>query len=196
MRKILCVFVALVGLTATLHAQIGGTPPASPTAIEIESLVPMFFYGGYHAAVAFRFDRFRVRASIINSGSYDAEPAGLVNSSPHFSRYYDNGSCGVFFDYFPFSDPLFGGLHVYAFFESHQWRIVNNDTKQSAAMHTFDVGPGLGYQLLFWNLLYIQPGIHFYFRSAPPIDVGGEQYTIPSIDFSPVLRIGVRWSLG
>ena len=68
------------------------------SAIEVESLVPMFLTGGYHFAVGYRYKRFRVRVSVINGGSYDAETAGINNSSASFKRFYKT-SPGLFLGY-------------------------------------------------------------------------------------------------
>ncbi|WP_207382688.1 hypothetical protein [Flavobacterium subsaxonicum] len=60
--------------------------------------MPMFFTGGYHFALGYRYKKFRLRASIINGGTYNAEKAGINNSSTDFKRYYTT-SPGVFFGY-------------------------------------------------------------------------------------------------
>jgi len=48
-------------------------------ALEVESLFPMFLTGGFHVGVGYRYKKFRVRASVINGGSYNAETAGVDN---------------------------------------------------------------------------------------------------------------------
>jgi hypothetical protein len=53
-------------------------------ALEIESLVPMFLTGGYHVALGYRYKKFRLRASVINGGTYNAETAGINNNSDNF----------------------------------------------------------------------------------------------------------------
>jgi hypothetical protein len=82
-------------------------------AIEVESLVPMFLTGGYHFAVCYRYKKFRLRASVINGGNYDAEPAGLTNSKADFKRYYKT-SPGFFFGY-----NIWKNLELYTFLELH-----------------------------------------------------------------------------
>ena len=67
-------------------------------ALEVESLVPMFLFGGYHFAVGYRYKKFRVRASVINGGTYNAETVGLNDSPPAFKRFC-NTSPGIFFGY-------------------------------------------------------------------------------------------------
>ena len=83
------------------------------SAIEVESLVPMFLSGGYHFGVGYRYEKFRVRLSIINGGSYDAETAGVNNSSADFKRYYKT-SPGLFLGY-----NLWRNLELYTYFEAH-----------------------------------------------------------------------------
>ena len=86
------VTVFMYGQSDSLHMKtIAKTHAKSyevKSAIEVESLVPMFLSGGYHFAVGYRYERFRVRVSIINGGSYDAETAGVNNSSAEFKRFY------------------------------------------------------------------------------------------------------------
>jgi hypothetical protein len=156
--------------------------------IEVESLVPMFFYNGYHAAIGYRLNDFRIRASVLYGGTYDAEPAGISNSKDQFSRYYDHGSWGVFFGYF-----VWRNLEFYAFAEHHEWKIKNKEDSATASMRTYDVGPGIGYQFFVQDHFYIQPAYHVYFRKRETIVVGNKDYTIPAIDQSVVLRLGYRF---
>ena len=67
-------------------------------AIEIESLVPMFFTGGYHFAVGYRYKKIRVRASIIQGGSFNADAYSLNHSTNAFKRFY-LVSPGIFLGY-------------------------------------------------------------------------------------------------
>lgn len=102
--------ITLIFLAAFTHvfAQLKTPPgtfwkPSRPNyeikhAMEVESLVPIFFTGGYHFALGYRYKKFRLRASIINGGTYNAEKAGINNSATDFKRYYTT-SPGVFFGY-------------------------------------------------------------------------------------------------
>jgi len=56
-----------------------------------------------------------------------------------------------------------------------------------------DVGLGISYQFFIGRIFYIQLGIHSDFRAVQSIifTVGGT-YTIPTIELSPVVRIGAR----
>jgi hypothetical protein len=128
-------------------------------AIEVESLVPMFFTGGYHIAVGYRYKRFRIRASVINGGTYDAEKAGIKNSSPEFKRYYTT-SPGVFFGY-----NLWKNLELYTYLEFHTFKITQPNTGDKQNVTSIDTGLGISYQFFIGQILYIQPGVHLYLRS-------------------------------
>lgn len=156
---------------------------------EIESLVPMFITGGYHFAVGYRYDRFRVRASIINGGSYNAETAGLNNSSSEFKRFYKT-SPGVFLGY-----NVWRNLEFYGFAEFHTFSIQQKSTQTEKDLHSVDLGGGVGYQFFIGRYFYIQPAVHIYCRKNYSLDFEGTGYNISNIDFSPVLRLGIRlWS--
>jgi len=159
------------------------------SAIEVESLVPMFLTGGYHVAVGYRYERFRVRFSIINGGKYDAETAGVNNSSSDFKRYYRT-SPGLFLGY-----NVWRNLELYTYLESHTFDIEQKSTGIHKDIHTIDTGLGLSYQFFVGRYFYIQPGMHVYVRGDKSIDFGDVNYSISNIDLSPVIRLGVRlWS--
>jgi hypothetical protein len=44
-------------------------------ALKVESLIPMYFTVGYHFAIGYRYRKFRLRVSVINGGTYNAETA-------------------------------------------------------------------------------------------------------------------------
>jgi len=155
-------------------------------AFEFESLVPMFFTGGYHFAVCYRYDKFRFRASVINGGTYDAEPAGLTNSSPEFKRYYKT-SPGFFLGY-----NVWKNLEVYTFLELHTFEIEQSSTGRKDDIHSTDFGGGVSYQFFIGKSFYIQPGLHLYLRGDNSLDFEGVKYNIPNADFAPVLRLGYR----
>ncbi len=155
-------------------------------AFEFESLVPMFFTGGYHFAVCYRYDKFRFRASVINGGTYDAEPAGLTNSSPEFKRYYKT-SPGFFLGY-----NVWKNLEVYTFLELHTFEIEQASTGLKDDIHSTDFGGGVSYQFFIGKSFYIQPGLHLYLRGDNSLDFEGVKYNIPNADFAPVLRLGYR----
>lgn len=155
-------------------------------ALEVESLVPMFFTGGYHFAVGYRYKKFRVRASIINGGTYDAEKAGVKNSSPQFKRYYTT-SPGVFLGY-----NLWKNLELYTYLEFHTFEITQTSTGNKRDLKSIDTGLGLSYQFFIGRIFYIQPGLHLYLRKDNSTSFDGNVYHIPNADISPVVRIGAR----
>ena len=159
------------------------------SAIEVESLVPMFLSGGYHFAICYRYERFRVRLSVINGGTYDAETAGLKNSSVDFKRYYKT-SPGVFLGY-----NVWRNLEIYTYLEFHTFEIEQKSTGIRKDLHSTDTGLGLSYQFFIGHYFYIQPGMHIYLRNDKSIDFSTSKYSISNVDLSPVIRLGVRlWS--
>jgi hypothetical protein len=155
-------------------------------AFEIESLFPMFFTGGFHYAVGYRYRQFRVRASVINGGSYNAETAGLNNSSPDFKRFYKT-SPGFFLGY-----NIWKNLELYTFLEMHTFAIEQTSTSIRKNIHSTDFGAGIAYQFFIGRYIYIQPGLHIYLRTDKSLDFSSVQYHIPNFDFSPVIRVGAR----
>lgn len=155
-------------------------------AVEIESLVPMFFTGGYHFGLCYRFEKFRVRVSVINGGTYDAEPVGLKNSSSDFKRYYKT-SPGLFFGY-----NVWKNLELYSYIELHTFEIEQKSTGLKKDIHSADFGGGVSYQFFLGRHFYVQPGLHFYFRNNKSVDFNGTVYNIPNVDVSPVIRLGYR----
>lgn len=158
-------------------------------AFEVESLFPMFLSGGYHVGVGYRFNRFRVRMSVINGGNYDAEPAGTTNSSPDFKRYYET-SPGFFFGY-----NVWRNLEVYSYLELHTFEIEQKSSGLTRDIHSTDVGGGVSYQFFIGRHFYLQPGMHIYLRGDNSADFNGTTYNIPNVDVAPVVRLGYRlWS--
>lgn len=155
-------------------------------AFEVESLFPMFITGGYHFGLGYRYDRFRFRVSVINGGSYDAEPAGTKNSSPDCKRYYKT-SPGLFIGY-----NIWRNLEVYSFLELHTFQIEQASTGLTRDIHSTDFGGGISYQLFFGRHIYLQPGFHVYLRGDNSVDFNGLSYNIPNVDLAPVIRIGYR----
>lgn len=160
--------------------------------VNVESIVPLYFTKGYHVALGFRYKFFRVRTSVIYGGTYDAERSGINDSADSFKRHYDYGGWGFFFGFFPFTQRWLDGFHVYVFFEHHRWKIVNKANDQTAKLDSFDMGPGIGYQLVMFNYFYLQPAFHFYMRKGQTTLVGGQPYSLPRFDCTAVLRLGIR----
>ena len=159
------------------------------SAVEVESLVPMFLTGSYHIGVGYRYERFRVRVSVINGGSYDAETAGVNNSSADFKRFYKT-SPGLFLGY-----NLWRNLELYSYLEAHTFEIEQKSTGIRKDMHSLDTGLGLSYQFFIGRYFYIQPGMHVYLRGDKTVNFETASYSVPNVDLSPVVRLGVRlWS--
>jgi hypothetical protein len=155
-------------------------------AFEIESLVPMFFTGGFHFAASYRFNEFRIRFSVINGGEYNAETAALNNSANDFKRYYKT-SPGMFLGY-----NIWKGLELYTYFEFHTFEIEQKSSGMKKDMKSTDFGAGVSYQYFFGKYFYLQPGLHIYLRKDNSINFGDATYNIPNIDVSPVIRVGIR----
>lgn len=194
--KKLTIILGLLAVAFALKAQTESNngsfwkpnPPryAAKQAFEVESLVPMFLTGGYHFAICYRYEKFRVRASVINGGHYDAEPAGLKNSSENFKRYYKT-SPGIFLGY-----NIWKNLETYTYVEFHTFEIEQKSSGSKKNIHSTDFGGGISYQFFIGRNFYIQPGLHIYLRKNNNVEFSNAKYSIPNVDFSPVLRLGVR----
>ena len=177
-------------LVLNLHAQESANLSKNiRQALEVESLFPMFFSGGFHIGMGYRYNDFRVRASVINGGNFDAENSGLRNSSEEFKRYYKT-SPGIFIGY-----NVWKNLELYTYFEYHTFEIEQKSTEMKKDLQSFDFGGGVGYQFFVWKGLYVQPAFHVYLRKDNSLHFNEAIYNIPNVDISPVIRVGYRfWS--
>jgi len=197
MKSILVLILSFL-LTSNSFAQTQSYPsffhPNPPYytvkhALEVESLFPMFLYGGFHGAVGYRYKKFRVRFSVINGGTYNAENAGINNNSGHFKRFYKT-SPGIFLGY-----NVWRNLDVYTYLESHTFSIEQRSTGVKHDIKSIDYGLATSYQLFIGPIFYVQPGLHLYLRKANSSTFDDEVYHIPTADFSVVVRVGARlWS--
>ena len=146
----------------------------------------MFFTGGYHYALCYRYRQFRIRASVINGGHYDAEPAGVKNATTDFKRYYKTSPV-VFVGY-----NVWKNLELYSYLEMHTFAIEQKSSGIQKDIHSTDIGAGMSYQFFIGRYFYIQPGMHLYLRSHHSLDFNGTPYNIPNTDISPVIRLGAR----
>lgn len=199
MKKQILIFAWLFTFATTLSAQTDTTKSSfwkpNPRnyevkhALEVESLFPMFFTGGFHVGFGYRYEKFRIRVSVINGGTYDAEPAGTKNSSSDFKRFYKT-SPGFFFGY-----NIWKNLEIYSFLELHTFEIEQKNTGLKKDIHSTDFGGGVSYQFFVGRHVYIQPGFHIYLRGDNSADFNVTIYNIPNVDLAPVVRIGYRfWS--
>jgi len=198
MKKLIYLLPVFIALSLNIYAQKNDSASLvaetekesrfnSIRAFEVESLAPMFISGGYHFAFCYRYQGFRLRASIINGGKYDAETAGLNNSANNFKRYYKT-SPGFFLGY-----NIWKGLELYTYLELHNFEIEQKATGNKKEIKSTDIGGGISYQYFFGKYFYIQPGIHIYLRKENSVNFGNAWYSIPKTDISPVIRIGLRF---
>jgi hypothetical protein len=85
-------------------------------ALEVESLVPMFLTGGYHFAVGYRYRKFRVRVSVINGGTFNADAFGITQTSTGIIKDVKSTDTGVGLAYQFFIGRSFyiqPGVHLY-----------------------------------------------------------------------------------
>ncbi len=184
------IIAVLILLAFNLSAKESINPSKTATqALEVESLFPMFFTGGFHIGVGYRYNNFRIRASVINGGNYNAETAGLNNFSGEFKRYYKT-SPGIFVGY-----NIWKNLELYAYTEFHTFKIEQKSTGIKKDLRSTDFGGGVGYQFFLWKGLYLQPAFHIYLRTDKSLQFDDVTYNIPNVDLSPVIRLGYRfWS--
>jgi len=200
MKKHIFIFVAMLSFVTTIQAQSDSTEGTffkpNPRnyevkhAIEVESLVPMFFTGGYHVGVGYRYKHLRVRVSVINGGSYNADSQAIGEVNEGYKRYYTT-SPGFFLGY-----NVWKNLEVYGYYERHTFEVEQMSTGEKQDLPSNDFGIGISYQFFLGRVFYIQPGVHSYFRAEQTITyTNNETYTIPTFELSPVVRIGARlWS--
>jgi hypothetical protein len=197
MKKQIGLIVAIVFSATTISAQSdtsgGSFWKPSPRnyevkqSLEVESLVPMFFTGGYHFGVGYRYDRFRVRMSVINGGTYNADNQAVGETDDEYQRYYTT-SPGFFLGY-----NVWKNLEVYGYYERHTFEIEQMESGEKQDLPSNDFGIGVSYQFFIGRTFYIQPGVHTYFRAEQTIPfTNGGTYTIPIFEISPVVRLGVR----
>ena len=156
-------------------------------AIEIESLFPMFFYGGWHVGVGYRYEKFRLRVSVINGGDYNADVQSLDGAIDGYKRYYTT-SPGIFLGY-----NVWKNLEVYGYYERHTFEVEQMSSGEKQDLPSNDFGIGISYQFFIGRIFYIQPGVHSYFRAEQTITFANSgTYSIPTLELTPIVRIGAR----
>ena len=156
-------------------------------ALEIESLFPMFFYGGWHVGVGYRYNKFRLRVSVINGGDYNADAQSLDGAIDGYERYYTT-SPGLFIGY-----NIWKNLEVYGYYERHTFEIKQLATNETVEIPSNDFGIGISYQFFIGRTFYVQPGIHSYFRAEKSLTFENNQaYTMPTFELTPIVRVGAR----
>ena len=197
MKKQLFLFVVLVSSVSTIIAQSDSNSgtfwkpiPRNyevKQAIEIESLFPMFFYGGWHVGVGYRYEKFRLRVSVINGGDYNADVQSLDGAIDGYKRYYTT-SPGIFLGY-----NVWKNFEVYGYYERHTFEVEQMSTGEKQDLPSNDFGIGISYQFFIGRIFYIQPGVHSYFRAEQTITFANSgTYSIPTFELTPIVRIGAR----
>jgi hypothetical protein len=197
MKKQIILIVAITCLATTISAQsdttLGTFWKPNPRnyivkqAFEVESLIPMFLTGGYHFGVGYRYKNIRVRASIINGGTYNVDVQAISGTIEGYRRYYTT-SPGFFLGY-----NVLKNLEVYGYYERHTFKIEQMLSGEKQNLPSNDYGIGMSYQFFIGRILYIQPGIHTYFRAGQNINFNnGGTYAIPTFEISPIVRLGAR----
>jgi len=197
MKKQVLFFVLLASSVSTIIAQSDSSSgtfwkpiPRNyevKQAIEIESLFPMFFYGGWHVGVGYRYEKLRLRVSVINGGDYNADVQSLNGAIDGYQRYYTT-SPGIFLGY-----NVWKNLEVYGYYERHTFEIEQMSTGEKQDLPSNDFGIGISYQFFIGRIFYIQPGVHSYFRAEETITFANSgTYSIPTFELTPIVRIGAR----
>ena len=154
---------------------------------EIESQLPCIIYGGYQLSVGKRYQHFRFRVSIVNSGRADFENNGIDRNNMEFQRSYDSGSFSVSADYF-LNSHWFSSLTL----QNNRWLLRNKDTSASDHVRTVEAGLGTGLQYYFYRNIFVQLSVQVNFRELQSLTIESEKYTIPGVDWTPGVRLGVR----
>ncbi len=157
-------------------------------AFEVESQIPCFLYGGYQLSVGVRYERFRFRVGVVDSGSADFDPYGLDRKNDDFERNYDSWSFAVSADYF-LTDHWFS----YVTLGSHNWLLRSDLASSTDHLRTLDAGLGTGLQYFFYRDVFVQASCHVNFRERQSLIIQGEEYVLASVEWSPGLRLGVRF---
>lgn len=156
-------------------------------AVEVESLFPMFLYGGFHFGVGYRYEKWRIRMSVINGGDYNVDSQAWSGAVDGYERYYTT-SPGFFLGY-----NVWKNLALYGYYENHTFDIKQLETDQKAELVSNDYGIGLSYQFFFGRAFYLQPGVHTYFRKSKSVTFeNGQDYEIPTFELTPIIRVGYR----
>ena len=196
-KKLLAISILFVCLTTQSQNEKSNFWHPSPPnyeveqAVEVESLFPMFFTGGFHVGIGYRYKKFRLRVSVINGGTYNADQQAIGATDENYNRYYTT-SPGIFFGY-----NVWRNLEIYGYYENHNFDIEQISTGETLQIPSNDVGIGMSYQFFIGRTFYIQPGIHSYFRAAKEIQFSNaDTYNIPTFEISPIIRVGARlWKI-
>jgi len=155
-------------------------------AVEIEGIVPVYFTGGYSVGLGYRYKKVRLRANVLNGGTFNIENTGIENSATTFKRFYLTAP-SIYLGL-----NVWRNLEVYTFLEFQNFNIMQRSTEVKKSLKSTDTGLGIGYQLFIGRYFYIQPGVQLNVRAKNALAFSGATYQIPTQDVSFVLRVGVR----
>ena len=97
-------------------------------------------------------------------------------------------SPGIFLGY-----NIWKNLELYSYYERHIFEIKQLSSGEKQYIPSNDFGIGISYQFFIGRYIYIQPGIHSYFRAEKTINFSSNQsYSIPTFELSPIVRLGIR----
>ena len=152
-------------------------------AIEIEAVPFVYFSKGYHVSVGYRYNKFRFRASVINAGTFNSE-----TKNDQFERFETKGTFGFFAGY-----NVWKNLETYLFVDRQVFDIKQKSSSEIKQVNSVTPGLGIGYQFFIGRYFYIQPAMHLYVRNSRDVKFSGNTtYSLPSTDFTPIIRLGVR----
>ena len=182
-----CVCLAACNVATVRAEEAKKSENISSSSYEIESQLPCFLFGGYQFSVGKRYQRFRLRVSVVNSGRANFETYGIDRRNMKFKRSYDTGSFSVSGDYF-----LNSHWFSYITLQNNRWLLTNDDTSATIHINTIDAGLGTGLQYYFHRNIFVQLSFQLNYRAPQSLAIESEDYTIPSIDCTPGVRLGVR----
>jgi hypothetical protein len=162
--------------------------PGCPVKFEVENQTPCFFFGGYQLSLGVRYDQCRLRVSTQNSGHADFEETGIDRRNSKFKRDFDHRSFSVSLDHF-WNDYLF----TYTTLASNSWLLRKVDSEATDNIRSLDVGFGAGFQYFFCKHLFAQLSCQINYRGRKSTVIEGEKYTLPQYDYTPGLRLGIRF---
>lgn len=184
----LLLIAVLFSMVTTAAAQEHEMRMVQQPRFEVETQLPCFIAGGYHASFGVRYGAFRMRAEVQNSGTVNFGQFALAGKTSDYKRYVDDVSAGVNIDYY-ISSRLFVSGSVY----SRNWNIHHDASGAEKQLRTLDFAIGAGYQYYVYNNWYVQAAFGATFRKEKTISFANTKYTIGSTDILPMLRVGYQF---
>jgi hypothetical protein len=152
-------------------------------ALEVEAVPFVYLSNGYHLSLGYRYKKFRFRVSTIDAGTFNSE-----TKNNQFERFETKGTFGVFAGY-----NVWKNLETYVFVDRQLFDIKQKSTSEIKQVNSITPGLGIGYQFFIGRYFYIQPALHLYVRGSQDILFSDNtNYSISTVDFTPVIRLGIR----